>query len=364
MAMSTEEIDLEREKLEIEKRRLAISEGVQSREIALKEKQHRDRSISGAQATIAGALVALLSGWMGATITSSSGEAISATNAQNALEIERTKVQGNLDLELSKQASAENLARLEFESSLILGAIQDSNREEAIRNLRFFLAAGFISDPDGKISALQDEQLPSKAGPSPDDVLRAFEATVQIQFLGPGKETGYCTAVVVDEEHLLTAGFCDSNRYGTQVPSFAQYSDEIGLHNLSLVSMAADGGIALLKLDASAKFTASIDWTLVREPVLGEPVYMATWLPSTNRRSLRTCTVIELSSEEHSFSHDCTSGAGSAGSLMISAIDDAPLGIHNGVSFDRTTGSADKAFAAQLTSISEEISSIIEVGSD
>ena len=127
--------------------------------------------------------------------------------------------------------------------------------------------------------------------------------------------------------------------------------------------MAADGGIALLKLDGSTKFTTSIDWELVREPVLGEPIYMATWLPSTNKRSLRTCTVIELNSEEHSFSHDCTSGAGSAGSLMISAIDDAPLGIHNGVSFD-LTGNADKAFAAQLTSISKEISGVIDIGTD
>ena len=178
MAMSAEEIELEREKLEIEKRRLNLSEDVQIREVVLKEKQHGDRSISGAQATIAGAILALLSGWIGATITSSSSETISETNAETTLKIERTKVQGNLDLELSKQSAAENLARLEFETSLILGAIEDSSREEAIRNLRFFLAAGFVSDPNGKISSLQDNQLPSKAGPSPDDVLKAFEARV------------------------------------------------------------------------------------------------------------------------------------------------------------------------------------------
>ncbi len=332
--------------------------------MALKEKQHGERSISGAQATIAGAILALLSGWIGATISSSSSETISETNAASALEIERTKVQGNLDLELSKQSAAENLARLEFETSLILGAIEDSSREEAIRNLRFFLAAGFISDPGGKIASLQDDQLPSKAGPSPDDILKAFEATVQIQFLSPSKDTGYCTAVAVDPEHLLTAGFCDSNRVGTQAPSFAQFSDDVGLHNLSLVTMAADGGIALLKLDSGARFATSIDWKLVREPVLGEPIYMATWVPGTDRRSLLTCTVIELSPEEHSFSHDCTAGAGSAGSLMISAIDDAPLGIHNGVSLDSATGIAEKAFAAKLTSISAEISSLIDVEAD
>ena len=128
MVMSVEEVELEREKLEIEKRRLEISENIQTREVALKEKQHGERSFSGAQATIAGAILALLSGWIGATITSSSSEVISETNSKNALEIERTKVQGNLDLELSKQSAAENLARLEFETSLILGAIQYSTR--------------------------------------------------------------------------------------------------------------------------------------------------------------------------------------------------------------------------------------------
>lgn len=357
---SAEEIALEKTKIEIEIKRLDLAEEIQKREMALKEKQHSRRSLTAAQATVAGAIIALLSGWIGASITSSSSESISKTNAANALEIERTKVQGNFDLELSKQTSAENLARLEFETSLILGAIGNSSREEAIRNLRFFLAAGFISDPGGKISKLEDDEFPSKVGPSPEDIVKAFEATVQIQFLSPDKDTGYCTAVAVDSKHLLTAGYCDSNRVGNQSPSSAQYSDDKGLHNLSLVAKAAEGGISLLNLDSPIEFSTAIDWSLVRAPKLGEPIYMATWIPSTNTLGLRSCTVIELGSKEQSFSHDCTTGAGSAGSLILSAIDDAPLGIHNGVLFESTTGNAGKAFAAQLTSILPEISDLIE----
>jgi len=160
--MSPEEIEIEKAKIEIEKKRLEIAEEVQKREIALSERQHTERSISPAHATVAGALIALLSGLIGAAITSSSSETVSETNAASALQIEKTKVQGNLDLEQTKQSSAEELARQEFETSLILKAIETEDREEAIRNLRFFVNAGFISDENGKISALSDEQLPSQ----------------------------------------------------------------------------------------------------------------------------------------------------------------------------------------------------------
>lgn len=184
MAKSSEENKIELEKIELEKQRLkdardlqvseialkerqlALTEELQKREAELNERQHSERSITAAQATVAGAVIALLSGLIGAVISSSSSETISETNAANALKIERTKVQGNLDLEASKQSSAANLARQEFETSLILQAIETEDREEAIRNLRFFVAAGFISDTDGKISALSDEQLPSQVSTS------------------------------------------------------------------------------------------------------------------------------------------------------------------------------------------------------
>lgn len=169
MALSDQELEIERAKIEIEKKRLEVTEEVQKRELSLKEQQHKERSVSAAQATIAGAAIALLSGVIGASISSSSGEKISETNAANALIIERTKVQGSLDLEESKQTAAENLARLEFESSLILKAIETDDRDEAIRNLRFFVSAGFISDEGERISQLRDEELPSQVSLSSNE---------------------------------------------------------------------------------------------------------------------------------------------------------------------------------------------------
>lgn len=105
-----EEDNIEREKLEIEKRRLDLQEKLHNQEISLKRKEHQ--SISTPQATVAGAAIALFSGLFGAIISSSSNENISETNAASALEIERTKVEGSLALEETKQKAAERLADL------------------------------------------------------------------------------------------------------------------------------------------------------------------------------------------------------------------------------------------------------------
>ncbi|MCF6446084.1 hypothetical protein [Nereida sp. MMG025] len=87
MTLSENKIAIERARLELETKRLSVTEELQRREITLKERQHQQRSISTAQATIAGALIALFSGWIGTTLNNTSSEMISETNARNALEI-------------------------------------------------------------------------------------------------------------------------------------------------------------------------------------------------------------------------------------------------------------------------------------
>ena len=57
----------------------------------------------------------------------------------------------NVMLEKSKQEAAARLARQDFETKLIFRAVEGSNSaEERARNLKFFLDAGFLSDPDNK----------------------------------------------------------------------------------------------------------------------------------------------------------------------------------------------------------------------
>jgi hypothetical protein len=57
------------------------------------------------------------------------------------------------------------LEREKFRSSLILRAIGTDNQDEAGRNLRFFVKAGLISDPDGRIASLRPSEVPVLPSP-------------------------------------------------------------------------------------------------------------------------------------------------------------------------------------------------------
>jgi N-acetylmuramidase len=82
------------------------------------------------------------------------------------LEIERTRTEGTLRLEKEKQDAAANLAKQEFETKLIMQAVQGVSPDVAAKNLKFFLQAGFISDPSGKIARLSAAAPPSLPSPN------------------------------------------------------------------------------------------------------------------------------------------------------------------------------------------------------
>jgi hypothetical protein len=115
------------------------------------------------------------------------------------------------------------LARQEFETKLILKAIETPDRQEAIRNLQFFLSAGFIQDKEGKIANLGINQYPSLT-PSllRNEATANFEATssyLSDPRVGPliravGRlEYGprpfpVCTGWLIAPAYFITASFC------------------------------------------------------------------------------------------------------------------------------------------------------------
>jgi hypothetical protein len=186
-APSTSE-ELELAKLELESRRLNLDASFRTAQLQedvekrrADERHHRDemriklaelRGASGrgigfttAQATVAAAALAVFSAIGGAFIQSITTRDVEAGKSSTALSLERTKVEGDLGLERQKQTAAADLARQEFETKLILKAIETQDGEEAIRNLQFFLSAGFIQDKDGKIAKLKVGQYPSITPP-------------------------------------------------------------------------------------------------------------------------------------------------------------------------------------------------------
>jgi hypothetical protein len=106
------------------------------------------------------ALVGALSALLGAGVTAYVNYRAENGKSLTELQIKQMEVQGNLNLEKQKEVEAERLARQEFETRLIMQAVQGAGPEVATRNLQFFLKAGFISDPGGKISRLSTEAPP------------------------------------------------------------------------------------------------------------------------------------------------------------------------------------------------------------
>ncbi|MBV8751779.1 MAG: hypothetical protein JO328_02865 [Hyphomicrobiales bacterium] len=156
----------EQEPPSLEERKFALDAEIRRREAALKEVVSNRRGLSAAQATIAGAAIALVSGVAGALITAWSSQNVEAGKSLTLLQIEKLKAEGNLELERTKQTAVESLERKKFETSLILDAIKTTSRAESIRNLKFFVAAGFVSDPERRIINLDDSALPSLNPPS------------------------------------------------------------------------------------------------------------------------------------------------------------------------------------------------------
>jgi hypothetical protein len=154
------------EEKSIEERKFELDAELRRREMVLKETTSSRKGLTTAQASVAGAVLALLSGVAGAAVTAWSTQSVEADKSINALQIKKTEVEGNLALEASKQNAVEKLKRKKFETSLILEAIKTPSRTDAIRNLKFFVAAGFVADDEGRIKDLSDENLPSIGPPS------------------------------------------------------------------------------------------------------------------------------------------------------------------------------------------------------
>jgi 5'-nucleotidase (lipoprotein e(P4) family) len=150
----------------LEERRFELEAEIQRRQVAIAESGTKLTGISPSHATVAGAALALIGGVVGSAITAWSTQSIETGKSLSSLQIEQLKVEGNLRLEQSKQNAIDSLERKKFETALILEAIKTQSRADATRNLKFFVAAGFVSDDSGKIAALADEKLPSISGPT------------------------------------------------------------------------------------------------------------------------------------------------------------------------------------------------------
>jgi hypothetical protein len=116
----------------------------------LRASRGRGLQLTAAQATVAAAIFALAGGIFGSIIQASTTREVETGKGQTSLDVERIKNQGLLDLEREK-----------FETDLIRTALSVQDEQDRIKNLQFFLKAGFIKDPRGIIAKLNPEDYPS-----------------------------------------------------------------------------------------------------------------------------------------------------------------------------------------------------------
>lgn len=236
---------------------------------------------TSAQATVAAALLALISAISGGVIQSLFTRDIESGKSQALIEIERLRVQANIDLEIRKQDFEERLRQSEFETTLIMKAIEAENRADQIKNLLFFLRAGFISDPDGKIALMDESELPTRIDPDTSTVSAIVAAIMGAMGLSSNftivedNTTGSAAAMIRDGERILLVNpaFLNSvnSRSGSRWARIAALAHEIAHHLLGhtlnagatsrhVIELEADyfAGSVLRRLGASLEETKAV----------------------------------------------------------------------------------------------------------
>jgi len=167
---------------------------------------------------------------------------------------------------------------------------------------------------------------------------------------------GTVTAVAISPRHVITADFCVI-RAGKSDPTI-QLKVAQQTYPLRLISHSEQSRLALLEISSAARLESYLDHSRIREPALGEFVYFAISTPEQGIQ-LQTCKVIQGGTSENDFHHDCATGGGSAGAVVVAVSDDSLLGIHHSgtVGGNKKEGVASK-LKASLPKLSTGISSL------
>ncbi|MEM1363249.1 MAG: N-acetylmuramoyl-L-alanine amidase [Pseudomonadota bacterium] len=187
------EPDLTERRLALEERKSALDEELARERLALDQRQAG--RFSGGMVTLIGAGIAVVSAvattTIGGVVTLRSGVENNAAQLElktqeviGDLEIKRTEVEGLIRVQ-ELQAEAER-SRLEIEQKfeIIVQATKGLPPETASANLQFFVEAGILDDPDGRIARLAEEgrapdlPTPAQLGPVSNPLL---ERVAQVQ---------------------------------------------------------------------------------------------------------------------------------------------------------------------------------------
>lgn len=275
--------DVYDERFERRYKLLELKERRADRELKRQELQGllgRGIKLTSAQATVAASALALFSALIGALIQGVMTRDVEAGKSQALIEVEGLKATANIELEKQKQDAVERLDRAKFETTLILKATESPKRDDQIRNLKFFLDAGFIRDPDGKLAKMDVEAYPSLPPPStytPADMYNDAKSSighVSVNITEDGttfNNTGSCFVISKDgyaimAGHIFEKRTVKSSNMKINVRLSSRYAPIL---NADLVKIDNELDIAIIKLPGSNYIPLRITQ---EQPKIGEPI--------------------------------------------------------------------------------------------
>jgi N-acetylmuramoyl-L-alanine amidase len=169
---------IEQQKLDLERQKQADDLLLARERLAIETRQAR--GFSGAQVTIitlvVSGLFSLLTGLVGGLFNVQT----TATSNQGQLDVKRTEVEGQLAVQTMIAEAERDRMAAQQSFDIVVQATKGLPQETAAANLLFFVKAGILQDPDGKILALAETgeapDLPQASGGTENPILSRLEA--------------------------------------------------------------------------------------------------------------------------------------------------------------------------------------------
>lgn len=284
---------------------------------------------TSAQATVAAAALAVLSAVAGGLIQAAMTKDVETSRNDAQLEMERLRAQATIDLEQQKQDAADRIAQNDFETTLILRAIEAPSRETQIRNLKFFLNAGFISDAEGKIANMDEADFPSlpvaeqKRVFSIAELASEFRPSVGVITVKSIRDDGMemlntgTLFVISDTGYALTVGHLFDESAVTEFELEVSLSDQTSPKlPAELISIDRNLDTAVVKLPTGSTRYAPVNLSPAA-PSIGERL-VAIGFSKASGFSVQSSTVISFDGPKGTWLVDPQGSIGQAGAPLFS----------------------------------------------
>jgi len=279
------------------------------------------------------------------TLSLVSGVAGALINGYFNRDIQRVESEAVLETEQVKGDAALDLERLKFETGLILKALNTTEQPDAVKRLKFFAKAGLIPRYEKRVLTLAEEAqgaavptitLEKGQGvpvePISSRYLELSQAIVRLEH----NDSGPCAGVLLRPWHVLTSGIC-----GTGTDDDSTITARIGsapgtLIPVSKIFKPSGQDFAVLTLDgAPGKDLEFLDLAKVRDPRQGEALFIIhPYAEGDLVVSQAGCIAGPLMGTD--FAYKCPTAFGTAGAIIFSTKDLAPLGMVDRFGIDQT----------------------------